>query len=185
MYLKAKIDELEINSKIKSIGYLYGGISFFKKGYQPRNKIVKDENHDLLADYSHRFSASWRKRFSQLLNVQEVNDVTQTEIHTAEPLVHDPSTLEVEIAIEKLKRDKSPGIDQIPVELIKAGRRKIRSEINKCILFGIRRNGLTGGRSRSLYLFIGREVKQIVVIKAAYHFGLLRTEFYPTSCYQG
>jgi hypothetical protein len=50
------------------------------------------------------------------------------------------------MAIEKLKRHKSPGIDQIPAELIKAGGRKIHSEIHKP-LFGIRRNCLRGGRS--------------------------------------
>jgi hypothetical protein len=31
-YLKAKIDELEINSKVKNIRDLYRGISDFKKG---------------------------------------------------------------------------------------------------------------------------------------------------------
>jgi hypothetical protein len=35
-------------------------------------------------------------------------------------LVPEPSALEVELAIEKLKRHKSPGTDQIPAELIKA-----------------------------------------------------------------
>jgi len=35
-YLKAKIDELETKSKIKNIGDFYGGISYFKKGYQPK-----------------------------------------------------------------------------------------------------------------------------------------------------
>jgi len=94
------------------------GINDFKKGYQPRNKIVKDENHDLFADDSHRLLANWRNHFSQLLNVHEVNDVTQTEIPTSEPLVPDLSALGAEIAIEKLKRHKSPSIDQIPVELI-------------------------------------------------------------------
>jgi hypothetical protein len=39
----------------------------------------------------------------------------------AEPLVPDPSPFEVEIAIEKLKRYKSPGSDQIPADLIQAG----------------------------------------------------------------
>jgi hypothetical protein len=34
------------------------------------------------------------------------------EIHTAEPLVPDPSPFEGEIAIAKLKRYKSPGNDQ-------------------------------------------------------------------------
>ena len=35
-YLRAKIEELETNSKIKSIRDLYRGINEFKKGYQPR-----------------------------------------------------------------------------------------------------------------------------------------------------
>jgi len=47
--------------------------------------------------------------------------------------VPEPSAFEVELAIEKLKRHKSPGIDQIPAELIKAGGRTIRYEIHKLI----------------------------------------------------
>jgi hypothetical protein len=47
--------------------------------------------------------ARWRNHFFHLLNVHEVNDVRQTEIHTAEPLVPEPSDPEVEMAIEKLK----------------------------------------------------------------------------------
>jgi hypothetical protein len=37
------------------------------------------------------------------------------------------------MAIEKLRRHKSPSIDQIPAELIKTGGRRIRSEIHKLI----------------------------------------------------
>ena len=43
------------------------------------------------------------------------------------------SAFEVELPIENLKRRKSPGIDQIPAESIKAEGRTIRSEINKII----------------------------------------------------
>jgi hypothetical protein len=63
--------------------------------------------------------------FSQLLNVQGVNDDRQTEIHIEEPLVSELSAFEIEMSIEKLKRQKSPGFDQIPAELIKAGIREI------------------------------------------------------------
>ena len=45
-----RIDELETNSKIKNIRDLYRDISDFKKGYQPRTNIVKDEKGDLVAD---------------------------------------------------------------------------------------------------------------------------------------
>jgi len=55
-----------------------------------------------------------------LLNVHGIN-VRQTEMHTAEPLIPEPNSFEVEITIEKQKRYKLPGIDQIPAELIQAG----------------------------------------------------------------
>jgi hypothetical protein len=98
---------------------LYTDISDFKKGYQPRTNTVKVEKGDLVTD-SRSILARWRKHFSWLLNVHGVNDVGQTELHTAEPLVPVLNALKFELAVEKLKRHKSPGIDQIPVELIKA-----------------------------------------------------------------
>jgi hypothetical protein len=52
------------------------------------------------------------------VRVHGVSDVRQIEIHTAQPLVPDPSTFEVEIAITKLERYKSPGSGQIPAELL-------------------------------------------------------------------
>ena len=70
-YLRAKIEELETNNKIQNIKYLYRGISDFKKGYQPRCNIVKDEKGDLVAD-SHGIVARWRNYFSQLFNVHGV-----------------------------------------------------------------------------------------------------------------
>jgi len=75
--------------------------------------------------------ARWRNHFSQLFNVHGFSDVRQIEIHTAEPLVPKLRVFEVEMALEKLKSHKSPGIDQIPAELIKAGGRTIFFEIHK------------------------------------------------------
>ena len=43
----------------------------------------------------------------------------------------EPSAFEFELAIDKLKSHKSPGIDQIPAELIKAMSRTIRYEIHE------------------------------------------------------
>jgi len=132
-YLRAKIEELETNSKIQNIRDLYRGNSDFKEGYQPRCNKVKYEKGDLVAD-SHSIVARWRNYFSQLFSVHGVKDVGQTEIHTAEPLVPEPSASEVELAIDKLKSHKSPGIDQIPAELIKVEGRTIYLEIHKLII---------------------------------------------------
>jgi len=80
---------------LKYIRDLCGGIVDFKKGYWPRNNMVKDEKGDLVTD-SHRILARCRNYFSQLLNACGVNDVRETEIHTAEPLVPEPSACEIE-----------------------------------------------------------------------------------------
>jgi hypothetical protein len=84
------------------------------------------------------------------LNIHGVNDVSQTELHTAEPLVPEHSAYEFEMAIENLKRNKSPVIDKIPTELIKAGGRTIRSEIHK--LIRIKKNCQNSERSHCIYL---------------------------------
>jgi hypothetical protein len=49
-----------------------------------------------------------------VLNVHGVHDVRQLDIHTAETLVPEPSLVEVEIVIRKLKRYKSLDADHIP-----------------------------------------------------------------------
>jgi hypothetical protein len=46
-YLKDKINELATNSKNNNTRDLYGGINEFKRDYQPRNNLVKDENGNL------------------------------------------------------------------------------------------------------------------------------------------
>jgi hypothetical protein len=79
---------------------LQRGINDFKKGYQFITNIVKNKKDDLVTD-CHNILAMWRNHFSQPLNINGVNHARQTEIHTAEPLVPEPSTLEVEMAIKK------------------------------------------------------------------------------------
>jgi hypothetical protein len=88
--------------------------------------MVKEENGDLLTD-SHSILNRWKNYFCQLLNVHGVNDVRQAKY------ILEPSTSEVEFAIENLKRYKSPGTDQIPAELIQAAGNTLRSEIHKLI----------------------------------------------------
>jgi hypothetical protein len=52
---------------------------------------------------------------------------------TPEPFVPEPIASEVKVATGKLKRYKSPGVDQIPAELIQAGGETLHSETHKLI----------------------------------------------------
>ena len=87
-------------------------ISHFKMIYQARTNIVRNEKGDVVKD-CHNILSRWKNQSCQLFSEHRNSDVRQTEIHTAEPLVSEPSVFDVEMAIEKIKRHKSPGIIQI------------------------------------------------------------------------
>jgi hypothetical protein len=101
---------------------LYNGISFFKKGYQLRPKIINDEKGSLFSE-SDGVLARWRKHFSQPMNAHWINDIRQANIYSAGTPLTEKNDVVFDVAIEKLKRHKSPGMDQIPAEVIEAGRR--------------------------------------------------------------
>jgi hypothetical protein len=58
-YLKDKINEIVMNSMNKNSKNLYRKIFEFKRVYQPKSNLVKDENGDLLAD-SHSILNRWK-----------------------------------------------------------------------------------------------------------------------------
>jgi hypothetical protein len=91
---------------------------------------VKDDRGNLLAE-PQKILNRWKNYFYQLLSIYGASCVRQTEMHTAGPFVTEPIASEVEVATRKLNRYKSPGIDQIPAELIQAGGETLRSEIHK------------------------------------------------------
>jgi hypothetical protein len=83
-YLKDKINELETKNKNKNIRDLYRGINEFKKEYEPRINIIKDENGNVIADPQGVLNR-WKNFFNQVLNVHGVHDVRHMDIHTVEP----------------------------------------------------------------------------------------------------
>jgi hypothetical protein len=120
------------------------------------------------------------------LNVHRVSDVRHIEIERCEPLVPDPSPFEAEIAIVKLKRFKSPGSDQIPVELIQAGGEILRSKIHKLNKSIWNKEELPDQWKESIIVPICRcPIKLIVVILMGYHSYQLDTKFYPIYFSQG
>jgi hypothetical protein len=97
--------------------------------------------------------------------------------------VSEPSIIEVETAIGKLKSYKSLGTDQIPAELIKAGG-ETSSEVNLFVLHGIRRNCHSSGRNILLYQCIKRVIRLTVIIMVSPSYQL-PAKFYPALFWQG
>jgi hypothetical protein len=107
-------------------------------------------------------------------------------IHMAEPLVPEPSLVEVEIAVGKLKSYKSAGSDQIPAELIKAGGETLYSEIHKLICSMWNKEKLPQQWKESIIVPIYKSVIRPTVIfieeSPSYQ---LPTTFYPTFFWPG
>jgi hypothetical protein len=178
-HLKGKINELEAKNK-KNIRDLYRDINELKNWYQPRINIIKDGNGNLI-EVPQNVLNRWKNFFNQVLNVHGVHDIRQIDIHTAEPLVPEPSLDEVEISIAKLKSCKSPGTDNIPHELIKAGvKHYIPRNTDLFVVFGIRRNCHSSGRNLLFYQFTKRAIRLIVIIIEESPSYELSTKFYLT-----
>jgi hypothetical protein len=98
-YLKDKINELESNSKNKFIRDLYRSINEFKKGYQPRNNLEKDEKGDLLAD-PHTIVNRWMNYFCQLLNVQRMGVLGRQKYRQQSHLCQSLAPLRLRLLLE-------------------------------------------------------------------------------------
>jgi hypothetical protein len=74
---------LATGNKYNGVRDLYRGMHDFKNSCQLKTSLVKSEKGDLLAD-PHSILYSWKKnQFCQLLTALGINDIRQTEIHTA------------------------------------------------------------------------------------------------------
>jgi hypothetical protein len=79
-----------------------------------------------------------------------------------------------------LKRYKSPGVDQIPTELIKAGEEKMHSETHKLIKLIWNKEKLPHQWKESIVIPIHKKGDKLaVVITEAYHRCQFHTKFYP------
>jgi hypothetical protein len=99
------------------------------------------------------------------------------DIHTAEPLVPEPSLTEVEIAIVKFESYKSPGTDQIPAKLFKAGGETLYSEIHRLISSTWNKEELPQQWKESIIVPIYKLIVIIIEESPSYQ---LPTKFYLT-----
>jgi hypothetical protein len=103
------------------------------------------------------------------------------DIHMAESLVLEPSLVEVEIGIRKLKSYISPGTDQIPAKLIEVDGETLCSNIHRLICSIWNKEELPQQQKESiLYQFIKMVIRLIVIIIKESLSYQLPTKFYLT-----
>ncbi len=76
---------------------------------------IKDEDGNVIVE-GHKINERWQDYFKDLLNAG-VKDVDEEEVEQGQ---EDLITMEeMEKALKKMKRDKSPGCDEIQIELVR------------------------------------------------------------------
>ena len=84
-----------------------------------------------------------------------------SEVYTAEPDIPEPSLIEVELAVEKLKRHKATGVDSL-------------------YSFGTRKNYHKNGKNPLLFQFIRKAIEWTVIIIEEFLSCLLHIKFFRT-----
>jgi hypothetical protein len=127
MHIDNCIRNIEVNIKDKHIRNAYKEVVLLKGGYKPHTNLCRGINSEILSTEDD-IKARWKTHFQELLTTavgERTNPLDNTRVNqtaTEGKLEEEPpSMLDIEIAIQSMSNNKSPGIDNIPAELYKNG----------------------------------------------------------------
>ena len=114
----------------------YQGINRIRKGYQPRQELIRDKHGSILVN-KEDVKSRWTEYFAELLNRPEPERVANIEMMQDErpqERVELPTRYEILREIRDLKNNKAAGIDGVNAELIKYGGQRLHEEVIKIVL---------------------------------------------------
>ena len=122
------IRDIEENIKDKQIRNAYQEVGSLKASFQPHTDLCRGTNNEILSKVE-EIKTRWKTYFQDLLTFPATADqsnpldATYTNQADAEEELDEepPDILDVELAIQSMNNNKSPGTDNIPEELYKKG----------------------------------------------------------------
>ena len=116
----------------------FQGINGIRKGYQPRQGLIRDRNGEFLTNRG-KIGNRWKEHFEELLNRPEPLDPLSSEAEQAEDegleeqieleYEETPTAGEIMEVIKNLKNGKAAGIDEVTAELIKYGGVRLHEKV--------------------------------------------------------
>jgi len=134
------IRDIEGNNKDKQIRNAYKEIVSLKAGFQPHADLCRGTNNEILSK-EEKIKTRWKTYFQDLLTSPTTADQSNpleatytNQADTEEELEEEPpDILDIEIAVQSVNNNKSPDIDNIPVELYKKGGGLLLNKIHSFI----------------------------------------------------
>ena len=132
--LDRNLDEIESNRRHGHTRAQYQGINQIRKGYQPRQELIRNKEGKVLTN-SEAIKSRWMEYFSELLNRPEPEILANIEMQDIglEEAVELPTRDEILREIEDLKNNKAAGNDGVNAELIKYGGQRMQDEIVRIV----------------------------------------------------
>jgi len=112
---------IEEDVKDKQIRKAYKGVESLKAGFQPHTDLCRGTNNEILST-EEEIKTWWKTYLQDLLTTSVTADqsnpleaINLNQADTEEELEEEPSgILGIEMAIQSMNNNKSPGIDNIP-----------------------------------------------------------------------
>ena len=100
---------------------LYQKVNELTKEFRPSLKVIKDKNGQVLTE-NNQILGRWREYCSQMYSAPQNSEVSDVENEIEEELEPEPLLDEIRWALNNINDGKSPGCDDVPIELIKEGK---------------------------------------------------------------
>jgi hypothetical protein len=135
-----RIRNIEENLEDNHIRNVYKEAGSLKAGFQPHTDLCRGTNNEILSK-EEEIKSKWNAYFQDLLTTTATADHSNSleatyanQADTEEELKEEPpDILDIEMAIQSMNNNKSPGIDNIPAELYKKGGGLLLNKIHSLI----------------------------------------------------
>jgi hypothetical protein len=128
-YENNQTENLEELGQQNQIRQFYRDINKLRKDFKPRLTIRESKSGDIITEKGDILNR-WKDRFHELLNsMEQEQEPTTIQDHNYTNEEESVPTIEVEMVVQKLKKLKAPGMDNIPAELFKYGGNEIIKHI--------------------------------------------------------
>ena len=121
-WINDQCEEVEQSLKMNNSEKAYDTVKLLTKPKQSKVNSIKDKNGDIIIE-KNKILERWTEYCSELYNYQLNGNeqVLTTDESTNDDKDNTILKSEIEDAIKTMKKGKSPGVDNIPGELIQAG----------------------------------------------------------------
>ena len=166
-FIIKECEKVEDNMKKGKTKEVYKTIKDFTRPFNPRVEVIKDEQGNNLTE-ERDIKNRWKEYVE---NLYMRNNQIKDNFTKSIPLENEPNILEEEVrlALKELANNKSPGVDNIPIELVKAaGENGIKIITTLCRKIWDTSEWPTDGRDQYIYT-TAKERRHTHMFKQSYH----------------